>query len=205
LPLAVLAVAPGLTADFTHFDDPLYLTLNARMARPGLEGSLALWSPSDAWKWALRRVLPVARLGLWVVWHGLGVRSVPFHLVSLLCHVACVLLVRALGQKLGLSARASLVAAALFAVHPAHLESVVWVVGLKDPMYVFFMLGFLMLQLSARERGLKRLEWASWAALVAALWCKTMAIVAPVWRAPGSSRGRSAAGFCCRRRCAPRG
>jgi hypothetical protein len=179
--LAVVAVAPGLTADFTHFDDPLYLTLNARMARPGLEGSLALWSPADAWNGRFVEYFPLRDSVYWVLWQWLGPRSVPFHLVSLLFHVACVLLVRALGQKLGLSARASLVAAALFAVHPAHLESVVWVAGLKDPMYVFFTLGFLWLQLSARERGSKRLEWASWAALVAALLCKSMAIVAPVW------------------------
>lgn len=174
-------MAPGLTADFTHFDDPLYLTLNARMARSGLEGFLAVWSPADAWNGRFVEYFPLRDSVYWVLWQGFGPQSLPFHLVSLAFHVACVLLVWALGKQLGLSARASLVAAALFAVHPAHLESVVWVAGLKDPMYVFFTLSFLWLHLASRESGSQHQRWASWGMLVAALLCKSMAIVAPLW------------------------
>jgi len=181
LVVAVVAVAPGLTSDFTHFDDPLYLTLNARMARPGLEGFLNVWSPADAWNGRFLEYFPLRDTVYWGLWQAFGAVSLPFHLVSLAFHLACVLLVRAFVERLGVGQSTALLAAALFAVHPVHLESVVWVAGLKDPMYLSFSLAFLWLQVEARETGSRRAEWASWAALVAALSCKSMAIAAPLW------------------------
>lgn len=178
--VAILAVAPGLTSALTHFDDPLYLTLNARMARPGLDGFLNIWSPADAWNGRFLEYFPLRDTVYWVVWQGFGAEPLPYHLVSLCFHLACVLLVRRLGELLGLTGSIAWWAAAFFAVHPVHLESVVWVAGLKDPMYVSLMLAFLVLQLEARANASRRLEALSWVALTAALACKSMAVVGPL-------------------------
>jgi protein O-mannosyl-transferase len=65
-----------------------------------------------------------------------GVRAAPFHVDSVLLHLACVLLCYVVARKLSLSTGAALFGALLFAAHPAISEGVHWIDGRSDPLCV---------------------------------------------------------------------
>src|ERR1035438_4987482 len=135
--LALVTMAlywPVTGHDFINFDDPGYVTAN-----PHVQGGLS-WE--NTW-WALTTL----HLGLWhpLTWisHMLdcqwfGLRSGWHHLTSLLLHAAnTALLFVVLRGMTGALWRSALVAA-LFALHPLHVESVAWVAERKDVLSTFF-------------------------------------------------------------------
>lgn len=77
-----------------------------------------------------------------------------FHLMNLALHVAVVLLVFLVTERLFHDRLISLIASGLFALHPTHTESVAWVAGITDlELSFFFLLTFLLyLRLSDPER-----------------------------------------------------
>ena len=64
-----------------------------------------------------------------------------FRLTNLLLHILCTLLVYRMARSEGLGDAAALAAGALFAAHPAHVESVAWISGRTDLLCAAFMLG----------------------------------------------------------------
>ena len=113
---------------FTNYDDNVYVTANPRV-RSGL---------------TLRGLAWALRTGYAGNWHPLtwlshmldcqlfGLNAGAHHLVNVLFHVAnTLLLFRVLRRMTGALWRSALVAA-LFALHPLHVESVAWVAERKD-------------------------------------------------------------------------
>src|SRR5262249_32768525 len=83
-------------------------------------------------------------------YHLFGLWPQGWHLVSLVLHIGCsigvfYLLLLLSGQRLVAAG-----AAALFAVHPIHSESVCWVSGLTDPLFSLFFIASLCLYLKAK-------------------------------------------------------
>ncbi len=70
-----------------------------------------------------------------------------YHLTNVLLHSACTVLVGLVLLRLGWSFTASLIAAALFAVHPLHAENVAWIAGRTDLLAFFFSATSLLLHL----------------------------------------------------------
>ena len=68
-----------------------------------------------------------------------------WHLLSILLHLAGVMLLYALARRWGLRTETAAAAALLFGVHPVHSESVAWVAALPDPMATVFILSSLLL------------------------------------------------------------
>lgn len=68
-----------------------------------------------------------------------------WHLISILLHLAVVMLLYALARRWGLRTETAAAAALLFGVHPVHSESVAWVAALPDPMATVFILSSLLL------------------------------------------------------------
>jgi protein O-mannosyl-transferase len=122
--------------DFVNLDDTSHVTENAQV-----QGGLS-WAGLG---WALTNL----DIGLWhpLTWisHMLdcqwfGLRPGGHHLSSLLLHVAnTLLLFLGLRRFTGVLWRPALVAA-LFALHPLHVESVAWVAERKDVLSTFFFL-----------------------------------------------------------------
>lgn len=108
-----------------------------------------------------------------------GLSALGWHAASVLLHIACVLLVFAFAKKLLREEMPAFAAAALWAVHPTHVEAVTWVSAAADPLMTIFLL------LSA----LAFLQWqdgepyvwlgASLGAAAAALLSKETAVVLP--------------------------
>jgi tetratricopeptide (TPR) repeat protein len=134
--VVLVAFSPVLRSDFTRFDDPQYVTDNPHVAT-GLSVGNILWAfrASHASNWH-----PVTWLSHMLDAELFGLRPSGHHATSLLLHVANTLLlllfcVRATGDFWR-----SLIVAALFALHPLHVESVAWVAERKDVLSTFFFL-----------------------------------------------------------------
>ena len=105
----------------------------------------------------------------------------PFLLTNVLLHALDAMLVFWLAFLLARGrVLVGFVTGLLFAIHPAHVESVAWVSSRKDVLYAFFFLAGLI----AYWRYLDRREWtwlaASFVAFVLACLSKGMAVVFPV-------------------------
>ena len=76
-----------------------------------------------------------------------------WHLSSVLLHVACTYLVYLLSKRLIGSDVGAGVAAALFAVHPIHVEAVTWVSASNEILFSILTLGAVLILLSPADRG----------------------------------------------------
>jgi protein O-mannosyl-transferase len=131
---AVAVYWPVTRSAFINFDDPDYVTQNtyvlSGLTWPGIAwafqaGHSANWHPLT---W-LSHMLDVQLFGL---------QPGPHHLVNLLFHIANTLLLFLLFRRLTGATWRSAFVAALFAVHPLHVESVAWVAERKDVLSTFF-------------------------------------------------------------------
>jgi tetratricopeptide (TPR) repeat protein len=126
--------------DFVNYDDPSYVYQNARIAS-GINVANIAWAfshvHSENWHplTTITHMLDCQLHGLNAGWH---------HFTNVLLHViAVVLLFVALQQMTG-ALWGSAFVSAVFAVHPLHVESVVWIAERKDVLSgVFFMLTLL--------------------------------------------------------------
>ena len=128
LAAAIVAVySPVCRWGFVSYDDPLYLTENPQV-REGLTIRGLRWAlttPLDQW-------MPITWLVRLTEYQVFGLQAGWYHVVNVLLHIAnAVLLFGIFNRMTGAPWRSALVAG-LFAVHPLHVEAVVWVTGLKD-------------------------------------------------------------------------
>ena len=144
LALAVWAVFDQtLHHDFVNYDDNFYVYEN-RHVLTGL-------TPENLW-WALT----TTHMGIWnpLVWLSFmidfqlhGLKADWFHMTNVLLHLASTLLLLVVLRRMGGGLWRSLFVAALFALHPLHVESVAWVTERKDVLsglfWMFTMWGYL--------------------------------------------------------------
>jgi Flp pilus assembly protein TadD len=129
-----------LRYDFVNYDDPRYVYQNTRITS-GISFDNVVWAfshiHSENWHplTTITHMLDCQLYGLKAGWH---------HFSNVLLHaVAVVLLFIALQRMTGTLWRSAFVAA-VFAVHPLHVESVAWIAERKDVLSaVFFMLTLL--------------------------------------------------------------
>ena len=137
---ALLALAttalywPALRCGFVNYDDPQYLTDNARVMA-GLSADSIRWAfaSRDFFNWH-----PVTWLSHMLDCQLFGLNAWGHHLTSVLLHSLNGALVFALLRTMTGATWRSLLAAALFAVHPLRVESVAWVAERKDVLSAFF-------------------------------------------------------------------
>jgi tetratricopeptide (TPR) repeat protein len=132
---AVLAAFwPALRCGFVNYDDPAYVTENWHV-RHGLNGPDIRWAFTAA---AASNWHPLTWLSHMLDCQWYGLQPAGHHLTSLLLHVAnSVLLFLLLNRMTGALWRCAVVAA-MFALHPLRVESVVWVSERKDVLSSFF-------------------------------------------------------------------
>lgn len=176
----VLAYLPGLGTPFTQYDDNLYITQNLSIRVPGWAGLLHQWNGERAWGGDFVEFFPLRDTVYWALFQVFRLNSLPYHLVNLAFHVAATLLFLGLLRRLKLSARAAAFGSMLFALHPVHIESVVWIAGLKDPMYTTFMLLGLWAYAGYRQHPAPGRYALMLVSLVLALLVKSMAIAMPL-------------------------
>jgi tetratricopeptide (TPR) repeat protein len=121
-------------ADFINCDDTIYVTQNSTIQHgitiEGIRwafttGHAANWHPAT---W-ISHMLDVQLFGLRPRWH---------HLTNLVFHIVNTLLLFLLLFRMTKALWKSAFVAALFALHPLHVESVAWVAERKDVLSAFF-------------------------------------------------------------------
>ena len=120
--------------DFVNFDDPVYVYENVHV-RQGLTWENVVWAftTGHASNWH-----PVTWLSLMLDAQWFSVGSTAFHLVNLAFHLVNSLLLFAVLRWMTGALWRSAFVAALFAVHPLHVESVAWVAERKDVLSTFW-------------------------------------------------------------------
>jgi Flp pilus assembly protein TadD len=137
LALVTLAVhGQVLSHDFLHYDDPIYVGDNPAV-REGLSWQGIRWAFT-----AMHRSnwFPLTWLSHMLDCQLFGLNPAGHHLTNLLFHVLNTLLLFALLDRMTRSRRRSALVAALFAIHPLHVESVAWVAARKDVLSTLFAL-----------------------------------------------------------------
>ncbi|HSG00636.1 MAG TPA: hypothetical protein VLA20_05875, partial [Vicinamibacterales bacterium] len=160
---------------FVAFDDPQYVSAN-RQVSTGLTLENIVWAlqSGEHGNWHpltwMSHMMDVELFGLEAGGHHLT--SVAIHILNTLLLLALLLLLT------GARWRSALVAA-LFAVHPMHVESVAWIAERKDVLSALFWTGTLLAYVAyVREPGRRR--YAAVVALFAAgLMSKPMVVTLP--------------------------
>jgi tetratricopeptide (TPR) repeat protein len=174
--LTLVVFLPVRQFQFVSWDDPFYVTENAHVLA-GLT-----W---NGLRWALTA-------GAEFYWHPLtwlshmcdvqlyGTQAGGHHVTNLLIHLATsLLLLITLFKMTGAPGRSAFVAA-LFAVHPLHVEAVAWVAERKELLSGFFWV----LTLAAYTAYVRRPGWGRWAVVLASfllgLASKPMIVTLPI-------------------------
>ncbi len=83
---------------------------------------------------------PLMTFGYMICWKFFGSVPLGYHIVSVVMNAVIVLLVFFVGRRLFRDDVVAFAAAAIFALHPVHTESVAWVAGVTDLELTFFYL-----------------------------------------------------------------
>jgi tetratricopeptide (TPR) repeat protein len=119
---------------FCNFDDPEYVVDNKHV-RSGLNWDSVRWAvtSTEHSNW-----FPLIWLSLELDYELWGFNPAGFHLTNVLLHAANSLLLFWLLMRMTGDIGASGSVAALFAIHPLHVESVVWITERKDVLSTLF-------------------------------------------------------------------
>jgi tetratricopeptide (TPR) repeat protein len=119
------AYAPVLACDFI-WDDDFYVTRNPTLR--SLDGLGRIWLEIGA----TPQYYPLVHTSYWLEYRVFGLAPAGYHATNLALHATGALLFWRVLLALGLPAAAAWLAAAVFAVHPVHAESVAWVTERKN-------------------------------------------------------------------------
>jgi len=161
--------------EFINYDDLDYVVDNSRVTG-GLTAQNVGWAFTSG-ESATWQPLVWLSLMLDVQLHGLAPRG--FHTTNLVLHILNTLLLYLLLVRLTSQPWLSAFVAALFAIHPLHVESVAWVTERKDVLSTFWGLLSLLAYTFWGQRGRRRYLWAAWTLLAWGLMAKPMLVTWP--------------------------
>jgi len=177
--LAVLTAAvyaQVATFDYVNYDDPFYVRENLIVQR-GLTGYGLKWAFSTT---TLGNWHPLTWLSYMIDCQLFGTGPGAHHLVNVLFHLLNSILLFLVLQRMTQARWPSAFAAALFALHPLHVESVAWISERKDVLSTFFwMLTMWTYSLYAQRGGARHYIFV-FVFLAAGLMAKSMLMTLPV-------------------------
>lgn len=156
LAAVLVAYGPALHGGFLWDDD-------AHVTRPGLrswQGLRRIWFELDA----TQQYYPLLHTAFWIQWQLWGASTLGYHVVNVVLHVAAALLFASLLRRLAVPG--AWLAAAIFALHPVHVESVAWITELKNTLSAVFYLTSALIYLRFDEDRRGR-----WYAVALVLFC----------------------------------
>lgn len=192
--LVLTAYWPALDAGFV-WDDDDYVVENTTLR--SVDGLRRIWLDFEA----TPQYYPMVHSTFWVEYQLWQLNPTGYHLVNILLHALAAVLVWRVLAQLGLPG--PWLAAAIFAVHPVHVESVGWITERKNVLSAVFYLTSLLAYLRAAgigtgsvdEHSSRRSYALSLAAFACALLSKTVSGSLPAvillllwWRNGGITR-----------------
>ncbi len=168
--LTFAAYAPAINAGYV-WDDDSWLTGNTAIADP--HGLHTIWTSVPRMQY-----YPLLFTSFWIEYRLYGFDPLGYHVVNILLHACNAFLVGLILTSLGVPG--AFWVAALFAVHPVHVESVAWVTERKNVLSGLFCLGAALAYLNF-ERSRRHATYAIALALfVCALLTKTATATLPI-------------------------
>jgi len=182
--LVLVAFGASLAGEFVWDDRPLIVE-NRLIRDPGSLGTLltsSFWHTGDShdrFRSFFRPLVSASYALDHAVW-GLE-RPLGYHGTNLLLHFLCCWIVYRIAISEELPWKAALAGAALFAVHPVHVESVAWISGRTDLVCAALALASFLAHRRARgPEGTRSWRAASVGLFGAALFAKEMAATLPL-------------------------
>ncbi len=131
--LAMLAFLPALRNGYI-WDDDQHVTGNAALR--SMQGLWRIWFVPGA----TPQYYPLAFTVFWVEYHLWGLWASGYHAVNLVIHGLDVVLLWRVLRRIGVAERVAILGAALWGIHPVQVETVDWVMELKNVLSTFFYL-----------------------------------------------------------------
>lgn len=147
--LTVIVYAPSLNNKWTNWDDEGYVLKNEIVT--GFDISRIMTEQ------VMGNYHPVTVLVQAIEYAFFQDDAQGFHVISLLLHLLNALLLFFLVQRLSKNDIAAFICSLLFAIHPAHVESVAWVSAQKDLLYTCFYFAALLCYIGYKNDRRKRL------------------------------------------------
>jgi Flp pilus assembly protein TadD len=160
---------------FVNYDDGKYILENPHI-RKGLTGENVIWAFTSTYasNWH-----PLTWLSHMLDVQLFGLNPGPHHLVNVLIHAVNTVLLFLLLLRLTGSYWQSVFVAALFALHPLHVESVAWAAERKDVLSAFFFMVTLLLYARYVELPVRGRYLATLGAFAIGLMAKPMLVTVP--------------------------
>lgn len=185
--MTLLAYMPVLGNGYI-WDDDFYVTHNPTLS--SVSGLCDIWlKPS-----ATPQYYPMVHSTYWLEYHLWGLHPLGYHVVNVLLHIGCALLLWRLLIKLKMPSIWAWVAAAIFALHPVQVESVAWVTERKNVLSCLFYLLSANCYLRFMQTGSWRYWGVAWFVFVLALLSKSVVLTLPAamlvigWQQTGKLR-----------------
>jgi Tfp pilus assembly protein PilF len=182
----VSAYTPALRGEFI-WDDNQYVRDNVALRSP--QGLWDIWADPMA----TPQYHPLVFSSFWVEYHLWGLSPLGYHLDNVALHAANALLLWSVMAELGVPGGS--LAAAIFALHPVHLESVAWISERKNTLSGLFCLATIVVWLRFIERRDRRRYAIVLALYACTLLSKSVLCTLPVtllllacWRRPSDWR-----------------
>jgi tetratricopeptide (TPR) repeat protein len=132
--LVLLAYGQTGWYGFINFDDPYYITFNDRIQN-GLTWEGSVWAFTSYY---MSNWHPLTWLSYIFDYQLFGLNPAGYHLINVLFHMVNALLLFLVLREATGKLWQSFWVAGLFALHPLHVESVVWISERKDVLCAFF-------------------------------------------------------------------
>jgi protein O-mannosyl-transferase len=162
--------------DFINFDDNAYVTKNSHI-QSGITPDGIGWAFGTKYYGLWN---PLTWLSLMFDYQLHGLNAGGYHLTNLIFHVLSTLLLFWLFVRMTGAIWKSAFVAALFALHPLHVESVAWIAERKDVLSAFFWMLTLCLYVYYTEKPVIRRYWLVLFCFACALMSKPMVVTLPV-------------------------
>jgi protein O-mannosyl-transferase len=175
LVLTFLLYLRSLANGITALDDDYYIVKNPYLRDFSLHGIYKIFTSFYSYNYH-----PFTTLTNLVEYQLAGLNPLPYHVLNLLLHLLNTWLVYRFTLLLGGRKSACALTALLFAVHPAHVESVAWISERKDVLYAAFYLSALIAYIRYRDCGHRSLYFVCLGLFVCSLLSKSAAVTLPL-------------------------
>ncbi len=175
--IAVCAVfGRTLSHDFINFDDNIYVTGNSLIrSEISPDGISRVFSTKYFNLW-----LPLTLLSFMLDYQLYGLNPGGYHLTNLILHILSTLMLFFLFNRMTNAVWKSAFVAAVFALHPLHVESVAWISERKDVLSAFFWILTLYLYVYYTEKPAVKRYLLVLFTFILALMSKPMVVSLPV-------------------------
>lgn len=180
--ITLACLSPCIWAQWTNWDDPAYVLNNEHITGLDWRKIIELFRVDSR---VFDTFTPLTLLSFAIEHELVGIEPMLYHIDNLLLHLFNTVLVFLICHHLSVRGTAAFLIAALFAIHPMHVESVAWISGRKDVLYAFFYLLALLTYIwhqRLNNNNTHRRQWHVWSIIffLLALLAKPQAITLPL-------------------------